>query len=219
MWRRILSCILHHAGLDRQSTAAAPFRGSFLSGGVGRFLCGDGWRTDSHHAIERVSGGLLAARRRQQGHLDSVGRSGEPDDASARRSPAHSLQPRGGDLPSRIADDLFWLGRYVERAEAQVRLARAAYRRIIEENGFEEMRAAEILAASQRGLEIRRTTTSPRTNSSITCSKTRKAAESRKPSHRFRVWREFCGTGFRRIAGASCRSVTRAFPAPPQSIR
>ncbi len=56
-----------------------------------------------------------------------------------------------GDLPSRIADDLFWLGRYVERAEAQVRLARAAYRRIIEENGFEEMHAAEILAASQRG--------------------------------------------------------------------
>ena len=48
----------------------------------------------------------------------------------------------GGDLPSRIADDLFWLGRYVERAEAQVRLARAAYRRIIDENGFEEMRAA-----------------------------------------------------------------------------
>jgi uncharacterized alpha-E superfamily protein len=58
-----------------------------------------------------------------------------------------------GDLPSRIADDLYWLGRYVERAEMQVRLARAAYRRIIEENGFEEMHAAEILAASHGGLK------------------------------------------------------------------
>jgi uncharacterized circularly permuted ATP-grasp superfamily protein/uncharacterized alpha-E superfamily protein len=56
-----------------------------------------------------------------------------------------------GDLPSRIADDLFWLGRYVERAEMQVRLARAAYRRLIEESGFEDVRAAETLAASQRG--------------------------------------------------------------------
>jgi uncharacterized circularly permuted ATP-grasp superfamily protein/uncharacterized alpha-E superfamily protein len=55
-----------------------------------------------------------------------------------------------GDLPSRIADDLFWLGRYVERAEMQVRLARAAYRRLTEENGFEDVRAAETLAAFQR---------------------------------------------------------------------
>lgn len=30
----------------------------------------------------------------------------------------------GGDLPSRVADNLYWLGRYVERAEAQARLAR-----------------------------------------------------------------------------------------------
>ncbi len=57
-----------------------------------------------------------------------------------------------GDLPSRIADDLFWLGRYVERAEMQVRIARAAYRRLIEENGFEDVRAAETLAASQSAL-------------------------------------------------------------------
>ncbi|MEM9068761.1 MAG: circularly permuted type 2 ATP-grasp protein [Myxococcota bacterium] len=30
----------------------------------------------------------------------------------------------GGDLPSRIADDLFWLGRYVERADETARLLR-----------------------------------------------------------------------------------------------
>ena len=33
------------------------------------------------------------------------------------------LSSRGHDLPSRVADDLFWLGRYAERAEACPRLA------------------------------------------------------------------------------------------------
>ena len=34
------------------------------------------------------------------------------------------------DLPSRIADDLFWMGRYAERAEATVRLVRAVLERL-----------------------------------------------------------------------------------------
>ena len=54
------------------------------------------------------------------------------------------------DLPSRIADDTFWLGRYVERTEAQVRLARAVFRRISEGGGVEETRAAQVLAAAFR---------------------------------------------------------------------
>jgi uncharacterized alpha-E superfamily protein len=54
----------------------------------------------------------------------------------------------GGDLPSRIADDLFWLGRYVERAEARARLARAAFTRAIEEDGGEETHATQILTAA-----------------------------------------------------------------------
>jgi uncharacterized alpha-E superfamily protein len=54
------------------------------------------------------------------------------------------------DLPSRIADDTFWLGRYVERTEAQVRLARAVFRRISEGSGVEETRAAQVLAAAFR---------------------------------------------------------------------
>lgn len=40
------------------------------------------------------------------------------------RSPTHSL------LPSRAADNLFWLGRYVERAEQNIRLFRAYFARI-----------------------------------------------------------------------------------------
>ena len=37
---------------------------------------------------------------------------------------------RGGDLPSRLADHLLWLGRYLERAEGSVRLLRAVIRRL-----------------------------------------------------------------------------------------
>jgi uncharacterized circularly permuted ATP-grasp superfamily protein/uncharacterized alpha-E superfamily protein len=54
------------------------------------------------------------------------------------------------DLPSRIADDTFWLGRYVERTEAQVRLARAVFGRISDGGGVEETRAAQVLAGAFR---------------------------------------------------------------------
>ncbi|MEM7682425.1 MAG: circularly permuted type 2 ATP-grasp protein [Planctomycetota bacterium] len=37
---------------------------------------------------------------------------------------------RGADLPSRVADNLYWLGRYVDRAEAVVRLLRAIAARL-----------------------------------------------------------------------------------------
>jgi uncharacterized circularly permuted ATP-grasp superfamily protein/uncharacterized alpha-E superfamily protein len=42
---------------------------------------------------------------------------GGPDDVKVRRFP--------GNLPSRAADNLFWLGRYLERAEATLRLVRS----------------------------------------------------------------------------------------------
>jgi uncharacterized circularly permuted ATP-grasp superfamily protein/uncharacterized alpha-E superfamily protein len=38
--------------------------------------------------------------------------------------------PHGGDLPSRAADHLFWVGRYAERADCAVRILRAAARRL-----------------------------------------------------------------------------------------
>jgi uncharacterized alpha-E superfamily protein len=39
----------------------------------------------------------------------------------------------GSELPSRVADNLFWLGRYVERAEGTVRLLRAVLARLADE--------------------------------------------------------------------------------------
>ena len=51
----------------------------------------------------------------------------------------------GGDLPSRIADDLFWLGRYVERTEALARLARGALARLIDQSSAQSGRAVRTL--------------------------------------------------------------------------
>jgi uncharacterized circularly permuted ATP-grasp superfamily protein len=46
------------------------------------------------------------------------------------------LSRDGGDLPSRAADDLFWLGRYAERAEGTSRLLRAIFIRLTEKSGL-----------------------------------------------------------------------------------
>ena len=58
------------------------------------------------------------------------------------------LSRAGGDLTSRIADDLFWLGRYLERAEFQARLARGTIARITDSNSTGKMETAEILLAA-----------------------------------------------------------------------
>ena len=44
------------------------------------------------------------------------------------------LRRDGGDLPSRSADDLYWLGRHVERVESKVRLARGLLIRMTEQS-------------------------------------------------------------------------------------
>ncbi|HWK47272.1 MAG TPA: circularly permuted type 2 ATP-grasp protein [Stellaceae bacterium] len=49
-----------------------------------------------------------------------------------RHDHAVELRRHGADLPSRIADNLFWLGRYGERSEAATRLARAVLARVVE---------------------------------------------------------------------------------------
>lgn len=48
------------------------------------------------------------------------------------------LSRGGGDLPSRAADDLFWLGRYAERAEGMVRLFRAILVRLTHKTGLSD---------------------------------------------------------------------------------
>lgn len=55
--------------------------------------------------------------------------------------PAHhklTLRRGGRDLPSRTADNLFWLGRYIERAEAAIRLLRSLFLRTSGEAGLSD---------------------------------------------------------------------------------
>jgi uncharacterized circularly permuted ATP-grasp superfamily protein/uncharacterized alpha-E superfamily protein len=60
------------------------------------------------------------------------------------------LSRGGSDLPSRIAEDLFWLGRYAERTDAQARLARGALARMIDQSGVESAHAIQVLASACR---------------------------------------------------------------------
>jgi uncharacterized alpha-E superfamily protein len=56
------------------------------------------------------------------------------------------LSRGGGDLPSRIADNLYWLGRYTERAESICRLSRVIGARLLEAASEREF---------QRSIELR----------------------------------------------------------------
>ena len=55
-----------------------------------------------------------------------------PTDTIAMPATARYPRPQSGTLPSRAADNLFWLGRYVERAEHMVRMLRAQNLRLAE---------------------------------------------------------------------------------------
>jgi uncharacterized circularly permuted ATP-grasp superfamily protein/uncharacterized alpha-E superfamily protein len=63
----------------------------------------------------------------------------------------------GSDLPSRLAEDLYWLGRYSERTDAQARLGRGAIARMIDQAGFDSAHAVQVLASACRGKPIRST--------------------------------------------------------------
>lgn len=48
------------------------------------------------------------------------------------------LTRTGSEMPSRVADNLFWLGRYAERAESGARLLRAVLLRLLETNSLRQ---------------------------------------------------------------------------------
>ncbi len=60
-------------------------------------------------------------------------------------SAAVTLSRSGSDLPSRVADDLFWLGRYVQRADSTARLARSVFNRLSDPNAVESPTVVRIL--------------------------------------------------------------------------
>jgi uncharacterized circularly permuted ATP-grasp superfamily protein/uncharacterized alpha-E superfamily protein len=78
----------------------------------------------------------------------------------AQRQASLQLRRGGRDLPSRTADNLFWLGRYAERAEVAVRLLRSLVLRLSGEMGSSRNpvtpdRVVSILIA-QKHLSVRR---------------------------------------------------------------
>ncbi len=64
---------------------------------------------------------------------------------------AVTLRRSGDDFPSRVADNLFWLGRNVERAEAQARLLRTALLRLTDEREKVDEMPVLLRALAERG--------------------------------------------------------------------
>jgi uncharacterized circularly permuted ATP-grasp superfamily protein/uncharacterized alpha-E superfamily protein len=120
---------------------------------------GDGGLTPAHlwmRAYAVVSGGSFEV---MPGGLSRVGGPGEKLGLSLRPGgeskdtwvlgggPVHAfsllpppsspvtLSRGGGDLPSRVADNLFWLGRYAERTEGTARLIRTIAARLRDQSG------------------------------------------------------------------------------------
>jgi uncharacterized circularly permuted ATP-grasp superfamily protein/uncharacterized alpha-E superfamily protein len=60
----------------------------------------------------------------------------------------------GGDLPSRVADNLFWIGRHVERAEGTTRLTRSLLTRRADDSAGRAPEVAALLGALEDDLEL-----------------------------------------------------------------
>lgn len=93
-------------GLTRMSTAPGRLVVSMQRGGGSK----DTWILES-----RATEGVVAV---------------QPSPGPETRT--SDVTPVRGDLPSRVADSLFWLGRYAERADSQVRVLRALHSRLVD---------------------------------------------------------------------------------------
>jgi uncharacterized circularly permuted ATP-grasp superfamily protein/uncharacterized alpha-E superfamily protein len=72
--------------------------------------------------------------------------------ASARGGVVVERAPQ--DLSSRVADNLFWLGRYAERCESLVRVFRAAVSRLVEASGVDEAPELGAMVRAMATLEL-----------------------------------------------------------------
>ena len=73
--------------------------------------------------------------------------SDQPVELFSKMSSLHAVAEfrRSSDLPSRVADHLLWLGRYLERAEGLIRLLRSVFRRLASEARPEDIPELEFL--------------------------------------------------------------------------
>ena len=129
----------HAASVSLTPSVAPCFGGGGLSprpAALRLFLVHDGagWRM-MHGGLARVleegehpAGGIRADALFKDVWLQSLDRT-EIQGPEPVRQPPLAIRRSVGDLPSRVADDFFWLGRYVERLDVQARLARAGLQR------------------------------------------------------------------------------------------
>ena len=122
---------LDHAGLARRRLEPRPFILRLFLARVG-----DGW-TVMPGGFVRIADDVdaRAVSLQQGGRTADAWVLSEKPVAETTLLPAPdriAIQRATGALPSRAADNLFWLGRYVERAEATLRLVRALINRITE---------------------------------------------------------------------------------------
>ena len=117
---------LDHAGLGQRPARAAAVHPAAVS--LARTA--DGWQRDAGRLLpdrreRRRARGQHAAGRRTADVWVAVRQAGRARRRCCRRPNAITIRRTTGTLPSRAADNLFWLGRYLERAEATLRLVRA----------------------------------------------------------------------------------------------
>ncbi len=154
--RKIRECPYAYMGIDPFLPSTVPARVNqevIPQHAVLRpFLCADdeGGYAVMPGALVRTSahaGSLLASGARHQGSKDLWVLSDRPVAPFSLMRDLRSIVEfnRGSDLPSRVADNLLWLGRYLERAEGLVRLIRSLLRRFSLETGWSEMKETPFL--------------------------------------------------------------------------
>jgi uncharacterized alpha-E superfamily protein len=117
----------------------------------------------SDGSYELMPGGLTRAAVSKDSLVVSMQRGGGSKDTwlcmEGAVNPVSLLRPAGapielarggGELPSRVADNLFWLGRYAERAEGVARFSRGILARLSDENASEVAPVLPLLTALAR---------------------------------------------------------------------
>jgi uncharacterized circularly permuted ATP-grasp superfamily protein/uncharacterized alpha-E superfamily protein len=88
--------------------------------------------------VSAVSGKPIISMQGDSGSKDTWVLAGEPPEAFSLLPPVGQpirLRRSGYDLPSRVLDNLLWMGRYAERVEGLVRLLRSLLVRLTNESG------------------------------------------------------------------------------------
>lgn len=112
---------------------------TYLSASNGSYVAMPGGLTQ----VPVTSDALVFSLQRGGGSKDTWVQTSGPVSSFTLLRPAHQsteLSRAGSDLPSRVADNLFWLGRYVERAESAVRLLRGIVVRLSEKSTLGDVR-------------------------------------------------------------------------------